>query len=63
MLVGCQLLIRMRYGRGFVGTPARKIVRAVRARNYSLSASMNRDGIWFLKQLISHTTKKGTHCS
>lgn len=49
MGVNCSL--RMGYGRSVVGTPARKNVRALRSRNYSVSAAINRDGVLFFKTI------------
>jgi transposase len=44
--MGVQFTMRHKYGRSIVGTPARKIVTAIRSKNFSVSAIMSRNGLY-----------------
>ncbi|KAF7685700.1 Insertion element IS630 uncharacterized 39 kDa protein [Cucumispora dikerogammari] len=37
--------MRLSYGRSLVGTPAKKVVRSIRSKNYSICAAISKGGI------------------
>jgi hypothetical protein len=46
---GVDISIRLAYGRSEVGTVAKKIVRSIRSKNFSVSAAISRNGLVHLK--------------
>jgi len=59
MGVNCSL--RIGYGRSLVGSPAKKIVRSIRSKNYSICAGISKNGILHFKTQNS-AYNKTTFC-